>query len=377
MNRTVQLVYFAFLAVLSLVILGGCSSPAATATLTPMAISPSSTLDPVAISSTLTATTTPTPDTTAIAEASHQAMLDMNKTQNAAFFATSAARLTATSQASPPAGRQTRPPTATPTDEVLGVLVHDSDSRTGLDEVDQIIDIALTGDINEFRQRIKFTTSGCTHVMALGGPPNCKEGESEGALVEVLPFLGPGEGSHLRRDELNNWQGIDVAGLYAVYRVSDEAYSDKDYPAGEYGIVFRTKDPNIIVTLQVDNGRILRIDTSFGTSPEINFERDAEEIILPPPNIDKGCSGAPPQRVMVGEQARVCTQSEDLIVREEPGRDGQELTRIKPGTNLMIIEGPVCANDWFWWKVELDPGLDGWVAEGGDEIDPYFICPVD
>jgi hypothetical protein len=32
--------------------------------------------------------------------------------------------------------------------------------------------------------------------------------------------------------------------------------------------------------------------------------------------------------------------------------------------------------NWFWWKVELDPGLVGWVAEGGDNIDPYYICPV-
>ena len=266
--------------------------------------------------------------------------------------------------------------TATPTDEVLGVLVHDADTRTGLDEVDQIIYMVLAGDINEFRQRIKFTTSGCTHEMALGGPPKCREGESEGALVEVLPFLGP-EGHFLRRDELNQWQGIDVAGLYAVYRVSDEAFSDKNYPAGEYGIVFRTKSPNFIVTLQVENGNILRIDSLFGTPPEINFERDAQEIILPPGlYIYKECPGAPRQRVMIGEKARVCTKSDDLIVRKEPDRDGKELTRIKPGTNFMIIDGPSCANKGSWWKVELDSGLEGWVAEGGDNIDPYFICPV-
>ena len=264
--------------------------------------------------------------------------------------------------------------TATPTDEVLGVLVHDADIRTGLDDVDQIIDIVLAGDINDFRQRIKFTISDCTHEIALGGPEKCREGEAEGTLVEVLPFLGS-EGHFLRRDELNEWQGIDAVGLYAVYRVSDEAYSDKDYPAGEYGIVFSTKDPHEIVTLRVENGRILRVDYHFGTPPEVNFERDAQEIILPTPNI-KECPGAPPQRVMISEKARVCTKSDDLIVREEPGHDGKVLTGIKPGTNFMIIDGPSCANNWSWWKIELDSGLDGWVAEGGDNIDPYFICPV-
>jgi hypothetical protein len=377
-NRTAQPVYLTLMAVLSLVLLGSCSSPTATATTTLMAISP-----------TLTATTTPTVDPTAVAEASHQAQLDINKTQNAAYYATSVAKRTATSQARPPTATPTPRPATTPTDEGLGVLVdgilvHDANIRTGLNRVDRIIDVVLAGDMNEFRRMIRFTNSGCTQVMALGGPVKCREGEAEGTLVEVLPFLGAGEGSQLRRDELNNWQGIDVAGLYAVYRISDEAFSSQDYPAGEYGIVFRTKFPQDIVTLQAENGSILRIDSTFvqqfdpafAIPPELNFERNAQEINLPPPNI-KECPGASPQRVKVGEQASVCTQSEDLIMREEPGRDGKPLTGIETGTNFMIVDGPSCANNWSWWKVELDSGQEGWIAEGGDDIDPYFICPVD
>ena len=92
---------------------------------------------------------------------------------------------------------------------VYGVLVHYADIQTGLDEVDQIIDIVLAGDMTEFRKKVKFTTSGCTHVMALGGPEKCREGEAEGTLIEVLPFLGP-EGHFLRRDEIDEWQGADT-----------------------------------------------------------------------------------------------------------------------------------------------------------------------
>jgi hypothetical protein len=358
MIGTVKPVYITCIAVLSMVLLGSCSRPPTT----PMTS---------AIPPTVTATTTPSPDPTTVAEASSQAALDMGKTQNAAYFATSAAMKTAR----PPAATSTIRPSSIPAEEVSGILVHDADTRTGLEEVDQIIDIVLVGDMNQFRQRIKYTTSVCTHEMALGGPPSCREGESEGALVEALPFLGP-EGHFMRRDEIDEWQGIDIAGLYAVYRVSDEAYSTKDYPAGEYGIVFRAKDPNSLVTLQVENGSILRIDSLFGTPPELNFERDAEEIVLPPPNI-KECPGAAPQRVMIGKQAIVCTQSEDLYVREEPGNDGKPLTGIGPGTSFTILDGPSCSNNWSWWKVELDTGREGWVAEGGDDIDPYFICPLD
>jgi hypothetical protein len=173
--------------------------------------------------------------------------------------------------------------TATSTDEVLALLVHDPDVQTGLDEVDQVINTVLEGDINEIRERIKFTTAGCTHVDGLGGPPKCNEDESEGTMVEVLPILGS-EGHFIRRSEIHEWQGIDVTGLYAVYLVSENAFTDKDYPAGAYGIIFRTKMPNFIVIYQVENGSIVRIDSRVGSPPDINFEREAEEFILPPPS---------------------------------------------------------------------------------------------
>jgi hypothetical protein len=209
-------------------------------------------------------------------------------TQNAAHFATSAAKMTATSAARPPTATATPPPTAVPTEEVLGVLaegglVHLAGVRTGLEEVDPIIDTVLAGDLNAFRQQVQFTISNCTQEMALGGPPKCREGESDGTRVEVLPFMGP-EGHFLRRDEMNSWQGIDAVGLFAVYRVSEEAFSSEDYPGGEYGIVFRTRDPNVLVTLRVENGWVVRVDSAFGTPPEIDFGRVAQEMILLPPN---------------------------------------------------------------------------------------------
>ena len=137
MNIKAQPVYLIFLAVLGLVLLVSCSSPKAMPTST-------------AISPTLTATTTPTPDITAIAEATYQSALNI--------IATSAAKLTATSQARPPSATPrptatpTRPPTTPPTEEVSGVLVQDvlvhyADVRTGLDEVDQIIDVVLEYNI--------------------------------------------------------------------------------------------------------------------------------------------------------------------------------------------------------------------------------------
>lgn len=88
------------------------------------------------------------------------------------------------------------------------------------------------------------------------------------------------------------------------------------------------------------------------------------------------CPGAPPQRVQVGGSAWVCTAYDRLIVRAKPLSNSAEITRLDPSEYVDVIGGPVCAEDWSWWQIENAAGLTGWVAEGGDEVDPYFICPV-
>lgn len=87
------------------------------------------------------------------------------------------------------------------------------------------------------------------------------------------------------------------------------------------------------------------------------------------------CPGAPAQRVQVGGKAYVCTQNDRLIVRKNPNRSASEIIRIYPGTVMTIVKGPVCADDWSWWRIKTDDGIVGWVSEGGDNVDSYFICP--
>jgi hypothetical protein len=162
-------------------------------------------------------------------------------------------------------------------------LFHDPRTRTGIEEIDRIIDIIILGNLDRLREAIAFTETSCTHMDGLGGPPKCREGEEEGTPVEVLPFLGP-EGNFLRKDEVQDWPGIEVNGLYAVYRVSEEVYSDENYPAGEYGIAFVAGDDYVYgVVLQVSDGAIVRVDYVYGEPLEMKLGGEAEEIILPAP----------------------------------------------------------------------------------------------
>jgi hypothetical protein len=153
--------------------------------------------------------------------------------------------------------------------------------HTGIAEIDLIIDTALADNLGDEIQLLQFTTLGCTHAAGLGGPPKCREGEEEGTVVHVFPFLGP-EGHHMRQSEIDAWAGIPASAVYAVYRVSKGTYADAAYPAGEYAIVFLGKDERFFMTLQVANGKIVRIDNSFGDPAEIDLEQVASEIILAP-----------------------------------------------------------------------------------------------
>jgi len=94
------------------------------------------------------------------------------------------------------------------------------------------------------------------------------------------------------------------------------------------------------------------------------------------PTTVTGCPNAPKQQVEVGGRAWVCTKYDRLIVRQQPRLSGKEIARLEPGTSMSVIDGPRCANTHSWWKIRTDTGIVGWVAEGSDEIDPYFICPL-
>jgi len=156
------------------------------------------------------------------------------------------------------------------------------DTRTGLLTIDLVLDAISSGDRQKLINLFGYISTGCKTVNGLGGPPACRAGEAEGTMVEVLPFLGP-EGSFLRKDEATSFPGLSVLGIHAIYQVSDTAYSEADYPAGEYGIMLIGADNKQWNILQVKDGRIIRIDYIFDARSfnEI-LKRDASSLVLEP-----------------------------------------------------------------------------------------------
>lgn len=163
-----------------------------------------------------------------------------------------------------------------------GESYHPLTARTGIEQIDQVLEAVASDDSGQLRSLIRFTSAACTQREGLGGPPKCRAGEPEGTLIEVLPFLGS-EGSFIPRDEIGEWQGIDVSGLYAIYEVSQDFTVEEYYPAGEYVILFAGRDDHSPVALRLTDGRIVRVDYLAGReSLNAILEREGSRLILAP-----------------------------------------------------------------------------------------------
>jgi hypothetical protein len=82
---------------------------------------------------------------------------------------------------------------------------------------------------------------------------------------------------------MDTWSAPNISRLYAAYRVSGAAYSDDYYPAGDYALVFTGDGASLTaVTLQVSNGRIVRIDYGVSLPPLIPPEAVEEFLVSPP-----------------------------------------------------------------------------------------------
>lgn len=82
-------------------------------------------------------------------------------------------------------------------------------------------------------------------------------------------------------------------------------------------------------------------------------------------------------RLEIGLSAKVVTS---LRLRSEPSLGDNIIGQLYPGTPLTVLEGPVCAGNLVFWKVEDKsvPGQVGWMAEGdGQEywLEPYAYVP--
>lgn len=87
------------------------------------------------------------------------------------------------------------------------------------------------------------------------------------------------------------------------------------------------------------------------------------------------CPGAPKARLEQNEDAKVCTKKDNVYMRSGPGKNYDWITKLKSQSVLWVLDGPVCSGSAYWWKVRDRSDTVGWMMEGGDKNDPYYLCP--
>lgn len=110
---------------------------------------------------------------------------------------------------------------------------------------------------------------------------------------------------------------------------------------------------------------------------EIPQVRVEEPISAPPPAAPaaESCGSALPSRLSVGMNAEVSTNGMawQLSLRSDPSMYASQVHVIAAGRDMVILQGPVCAEDSYWWYIRSEQGFEGWAREGDNE--DYWIDP--
>src|SRR4030042_6320775 len=54
-------------------------------------------------------------------------------------------------------------------------------------------------------------------------------------------------------------------------------------------------------------------------------------------------------------------------VRSQPGSNSELIGQVQPGENVLVVDGPRCADNYTWWFIRSLEGLEGWTVEGDTE----------
>ena len=186
----------------------------------------------------------------------------------------------------------TADPTQTPT--ATATIVPDPpmqvprEIKTGIPEVDFVIDTILSNDLEAHQPLVRFVTAGCTTAEGLGATPKCESGQAEGTLVDFFPLGGPAVGHSVPASEVASVLEFEAESLYAAYVVSEDLPDRPEFPHGTYALFFTIvpsgESYNDSAILRVDDeGYIVRLDRLGGIPLDFYFEQKVADLLETPP----------------------------------------------------------------------------------------------
>ena len=73
-----------------------------------------------------------------------------------------------------------------------------------------------------------------------------------------------------------------------------------------------------------------------------------------------GITGAPFSR---GAHLKVTDTGDGLNLRDRPALEGSIRSQLRTGETLTLLEGPVVAGGFNWWRILTGEGREGWIVE--------------
>jgi Tol biopolymer transport system component len=70
-----------------------------------------------------------------------------------------------------------------------------------------------------------------------------------------------------------------------------------------------------------------------------------------------------PNKFQPGNTYQITTDGNNLSLRASPSLDGAILEKLKTGDMVTILEGPVQADKYTWWKMRTADGKEGWAVD--------------
>lgn len=98
-------------------------------------------------------------------------------------------------------------------------------------------------------------------------------------------------------------------------------------------------------------------------------------VFAPAQAQETACALVP--RLTVGHAGRVSGEV-SVNVRSEPTRSGARIGLLSEYEMFSVLEGPVCAEGYHWWRVQthhVREAINGWAAEGDAQREEYWLKP--
>lgn len=105
----------------------------------------------------------------------------------------------------------------------------------------------------------------------------------------------------------------------------------------------------------------------------IFYLTESEPVETPSFTIDTSCPDMLPTDLQVGDRALV--SHAEAKIYAVPETAATVIYQAAPGASLTLVGGPVCDEEFRWWRAQLSDGNRGWIADGDTET--RWLEPAD